>query len=397
MEISLRIRTDDLRGFRYYDTIRRVLLHELTHMVHDEHGIEFNELCSSLTREATEGDWTQSTGRLLIGGSYADAPPSSIGSGTASGTISGDGEYVLGRSPSTSVRGGAVRDRMAAAALGRAGAVPQKAPRHTHEGRDNTTSVGTEQHKSPPLTNPLNIDREARHKADGTPDDNDVRLIVSGDTSSHVCSGSPSTARSQSTEECHTHAQDDVNRSGASEISVDIPHKLTTAHHVGGSDAVPMEIDTDGDATLDAAFADAESVARVRTMRNHLVSLSSTLSKNGAALVAALETLRRIIGNVIDHPRDDKYRRIRTSNSSFYSRVGKYTDAIAFLTGAGFALSDGQGGGGQDGDLRLYRDDPGLLWMAAGILDDLLSRVSPSASSSSDLHLQSPAPLSADR
>ena len=32
-EISLRLRTDDLRGFRRYDSIRQTLCHELAHMV----------------------------------------------------------------------------------------------------------------------------------------------------------------------------------------------------------------------------------------------------------------------------------------------------------------------------------------------------------------------------
>jgi hypothetical protein len=31
--IALRLRTDDLSGFRSYDSIRKVLLHELTHNV----------------------------------------------------------------------------------------------------------------------------------------------------------------------------------------------------------------------------------------------------------------------------------------------------------------------------------------------------------------------------
>ncbi|OBZ83710.1 hypothetical protein A0J61_08243 [Choanephora cucurbitarum] len=33
--IALRLRTDDLSGFRHYDSIRKVLLHELTHNVLD--------------------------------------------------------------------------------------------------------------------------------------------------------------------------------------------------------------------------------------------------------------------------------------------------------------------------------------------------------------------------
>ena len=45
-EISLRLRTDDLRGFRRYDRIRETLIHELTHMVWGDHDNNFKELNS---------------------------------------------------------------------------------------------------------------------------------------------------------------------------------------------------------------------------------------------------------------------------------------------------------------------------------------------------------------
>jgi hypothetical protein len=47
-KISLRLRTDDMQGFRYYSDIRRVLIHELTHMVHGDHSNEFWHLCRQL-------------------------------------------------------------------------------------------------------------------------------------------------------------------------------------------------------------------------------------------------------------------------------------------------------------------------------------------------------------
>lgn len=37
-EISLRLRTDDWAGFRYYLSIRRTLVHELTHNVSAKQG-----------------------------------------------------------------------------------------------------------------------------------------------------------------------------------------------------------------------------------------------------------------------------------------------------------------------------------------------------------------------
>ncbi|KAJ2957505.1 hypothetical protein NQZ79_g6794 [Umbelopsis isabellina] len=42
--ISLRLRTDDMEGFRHYDSIRKVLLHELTHNVWSEHDHRFHQL-----------------------------------------------------------------------------------------------------------------------------------------------------------------------------------------------------------------------------------------------------------------------------------------------------------------------------------------------------------------
>ncbi|KND00072.1 uncharacterized protein SPPG_04414 [Spizellomyces punctatus DAOM BR117] len=49
--IALRLRTDDLDGFRYYDSIRKVLLHELAHMVHSDHNADFHALNRQLNRE----------------------------------------------------------------------------------------------------------------------------------------------------------------------------------------------------------------------------------------------------------------------------------------------------------------------------------------------------------
>ena len=51
-EIHLRLRTDDMRGFRVYARISRNPLHELTHNVHGPHDINFKRLCSQLNASA---------------------------------------------------------------------------------------------------------------------------------------------------------------------------------------------------------------------------------------------------------------------------------------------------------------------------------------------------------
>eukprot|EP00171_Calliarthron_tuberculosum_P020269 IDg20269t1 len=77
-EIRLRLRTDDLAGFRPLHRIRQVLAHELAHNVHGEHDDAFKELMLAVEREAEQGDWRFSTGRVLRSGSaVVDTTPGS--------------------------------------------------------------------------------------------------------------------------------------------------------------------------------------------------------------------------------------------------------------------------------------------------------------------------------
>ncbi|KAI8799525.1 WLM domain-containing protein [Cladochytrium replicatum] len=102
-EISLRLRTDDLDGFRHYDAIRKVLLHELTHMVHSEHDENFHALNRQLNKECADLDWTQKgrslapTGPIYRGTSSGEDDPLEVDSGGYAG-----GTFVLGGSTSAS-------------------------------------------------------------------------------------------------------------------------------------------------------------------------------------------------------------------------------------------------------------------------------------------------------
>jgi len=66
-EISLRLRTDDLRGFRKIAEVRKVLCHELAHMVHSEHDAKFYQLMREIERDIVELDWSRSQGARLGG------------------------------------------------------------------------------------------------------------------------------------------------------------------------------------------------------------------------------------------------------------------------------------------------------------------------------------------
>ncbi|KAI8327316.1 WLM domain-containing protein [Blakeslea trispora] len=68
--IALRLRTDDLSGFRHYDSVRKVLLHELTHNVWGEHDDNFHALNRQLNKDVISLDWTAHGGHRLGQGDF---------------------------------------------------------------------------------------------------------------------------------------------------------------------------------------------------------------------------------------------------------------------------------------------------------------------------------------
>jgi WLM domain len=65
--ILLRLRTDDLSGFRKFQSIKQVLFHELAHNVHSDHNSDFYVLMREIAKSADELDWTRSRARTLGG------------------------------------------------------------------------------------------------------------------------------------------------------------------------------------------------------------------------------------------------------------------------------------------------------------------------------------------
>lgn len=68
-EIKLRLRTDDLQGFRKRLDIRKVLCHELSHNVHGDHDEKFYKLMRQIERELEDPDvdWRKGKGHTLGG------------------------------------------------------------------------------------------------------------------------------------------------------------------------------------------------------------------------------------------------------------------------------------------------------------------------------------------
>ena len=119
-EISLRLRTDDLRGFRRLRDIKLTLMHELAHNEYREHDENFKTLNSLLVRELEGLDWRAGHARTL-GGTSRSRPGSGEGwlyqPGDEDANLSKDGRTVGGDAPTT---GASAAASAAAAAMRRA-------------------------------------------------------------------------------------------------------------------------------------------------------------------------------------------------------------------------------------------------------------------------------------
>mmetsp|Transcript_44427 Transcript_44427/g.71198 ORF Transcript_44427/g.71198 Transcript_44427/m.71198 type:complete len:522 (+) Transcript_44427:572-2137(+) len=95
-EISLRLRTDDLKGFRKYLEIRATLIHELAHMENhkEDHGPEFYMLMREIEKEVVTLDWRQGAGQTL--GGESRLIPSVLVHDSSKAEVPKGGEYTLG-------------------------------------------------------------------------------------------------------------------------------------------------------------------------------------------------------------------------------------------------------------------------------------------------------------
>lgn len=129
--ITLRLRTDDLLGFRKYDVILKTLYHELAHNTLSEHTGDFYALVSTYEREGAAADWTRTTARTTGGATQVYRRPAVANShkgNAASGggtNISIDGPHVVGGSALP--EGRTVREAAAAAAEARRSAAERPA------------------------------------------------------------------------------------------------------------------------------------------------------------------------------------------------------------------------------------------------------------------------------
>lgn len=124
--IAIRLRTDDLSGFRHYDSIRKVLLHELTHNVWGDHDDNFHALNRQLNKDVVNLDWTAHGAKTLGNGDFYTPQDDDDDEDMENDVTYESGAYRLGAGSSksttidiTSNTPEARRQRMAQAAMSR--------------------------------------------------------------------------------------------------------------------------------------------------------------------------------------------------------------------------------------------------------------------------------------
>ena len=65
--------------------------------------------------------------------------------------------------------------------------------------------------------------------------------------------------------------------------------------------------------------------------------------------------------NILDHPTEAKYKRVRLANPSYSARAGQFPSSKELLRLSGFSVDT-------DDSLNMTRNDPGLLWLALSVL-----------------------------
>jgi hypothetical protein len=118
--IALRLRTDDLSGFRHYDSVRKVLLHELTHNVWGDHDDNFHALNRQLNKDVVALDWSAHGAKSLGGGDYYE--PEVEDEDLENDVTYESGTYRLGAGSKSTVDLNSLearRQRMAQAAMSR--------------------------------------------------------------------------------------------------------------------------------------------------------------------------------------------------------------------------------------------------------------------------------------
>ncbi|XP_024181381.1 uncharacterized protein LOC112187008 isoform X2 [Rosa chinensis] len=402
-EISLRLRTDDLKGFRKYASIKKTLLHELAHMIYSEHDATFYAFDKQLNQEAESLDWTRSRGHTLSGARYTEHYENSyVGErGNSSHKLGGNKPDQLASARASSVA--AAYHRLATASDDSISEVHEQSHLdgfafHVHEKDKHKNFSGSRKNVEPDPDNlesclkcdiiaepePLHPQEmeilesrfQPRNNVDEPdPDDCDVKRDDLGSNSNGNITR-PGKDESLVTETTKYEANlrkayEEPDPDASMSNGIIQPVSRSNDNLVLPNEISSMQIDEpDPDDQEIQIIQDPVSVACKR-MQKTIEMLQAEVNPTQATTV--LQTLFKIIRNVLEHPGESKYRRLRKANPMIQKNVTNYKAAMEFLFLIGFNENVVDEIGRPETYLVLTRDDPALLWLAKSSLETCIT------------------------
>ncbi|XP_019162660.1 PREDICTED: uncharacterized protein LOC109159096 isoform X2 [Ipomoea nil] len=390
-EISLRLRTDDLKGFRKYQSIKKTLLHELAHMIYSDHDANFYALDKQLNEEAATLDWTKSRSHTLSGLQHLENNEDDVFDNYVSSS-----QKLGGKSSFSSARVSSV-----AAAYRR---FADTSANHYRE---------TELHQEPDpddhelLIHHMDVDQEndlTNTKLDSLQEYTGM-LDITESCDQNCCEPDPDEATSMKSEasiesnskivtahknsdyhetisslpplEAMEHEEPDPDDSEKVTVKTDFAEAREENQicRISDSDEPLQKSDSltaldlnDKDATLktiscthiDEPDPDDQELRRIQdpvvTLCSNLQRTVELLKAQASPLDAArvLQTLIKIIKNVIEHPDEVKFKKLKKANPIIKRDVLNYK-------------------GRTENYLVLKRNDPGLLWLAKSSLETYIA------------------------
>ncbi|CAH8370284.1 unnamed protein product [Eruca vesicaria subsp. sativa] len=361
-EISLRLRTDDLKGFRKYQSIKKTLLHELAHMVYTEHDQDFYALDRQLNKEAESLDWTKSRGHTLDGAKvtkdFDDDDEEDlfdeIGDGNFAQRLGGNQDDHLGNARESSV----------AAAYRRLSHSSDVGASKLREEPDHDDSVCVRDENKQPIFPEAHSDSRSEFEPD--PDDtiedasapeHHSGSLENGSDTAHPAEPDPDDL------ETHTSVAEVENM----EKSNDTVMSDGNFNRPAGDETIIEVDELDPDDMEIQRIQDSVTIISNR-LKKAINALKTEISSGEATNV--LQMLLKIVRNIIEQPNEMKFKRLRKGNPAIKRKILNFAAAVEILSVVGFVEEMvAEGTGTEEPYLVLKRNDPGLLWIAKSMIE----------------------------
>ncbi|KAI3465599.1 hypothetical protein Pfo_022262 [Paulownia fortunei] len=413
-EISLRLRTDDLKGFRKYESIKKTLLHELAHMVFSEHDSNFYALDTQLNKEAATLDWTKSSGHTLSGVSHSQhyEEEFDISSNVTSSQKLGGQASVLPNARAASVNAAFERLANTPTTFSRSSEEITAVPGPCVHGNENVPEPdpddceGDESLVLEPYVESggshVDIEMDPHHSLgplpaseterceQSNPNNSGDSLIepnFNGEVQRKVTILEPELDDSGE-DPNHLRCQNAVRsdqRDFLTPTSIELPSHVNNGPGELHPNDSHMQTEPDSGESLprsqttepDPDDPELQIIQDPVTMvcgrlQSAIQSLKYEVTPSETGMI--LQTLLKIIRNVIEHPDDMKFKKLRKGNPMIQRNIITYKAAMDILTLIGFCedvVIDEWGKA--EVFLMLKRNDPGLLWLAKSSLETYIA------------------------